>query len=1418
MKLNNLNWTISNRIAVIVAVTLCLATTFSFAEDFSSPIQAATGSGIRAKSIQKIEGVMEVALDPDLLAHLPEEGIFTLLGFPISNGQTVDLELERFHVELASAHAVVSYTDSHNKIISQPTFNLGDAVQFRGGIIGDEKSKVFLSFSSTANAGILVTSNGKTYVMSDGEVDARGPIVITSMSELPPGIIQWKPLVCQTDTSAAFHSDENTTRALVNQCKIATVYIETDYQLFKKLGNNQTALTNYILQMMGAANIIYYKDLQVDLRLAGWFIYTTDASDGFGAYTDSSSALNAVLSKWQAAPYNTYSRTLVSYLSSQNTGGGVALLSQLCSKTLGFSMCGNLDGAFPYPLSLRSSQNWDIMVFCHELGHNFSAPHTHDLGLDNCYTSSGLGSCLAPDSNYPPIGGTIMSYCHQCPGNMSNINMIFHYGNIPGMSSHIAQSSCLGTCESISLTASQDQLNQVTLDWTSDLSASSYTIFRRLPDTTSPKDLNLPAPIATVNTLSYIDLPVTYNINYEYYIRANKSTNSSGSSTGAISNMVIGKSVTNGPTTINATDGSFTDKIEITWSFVGNATSYDIYRDSGTTKIGSSVANSTTYEDFTATPGKNYTYFVKAYLNTGNYSLASPTDSGYRNLSAPLNVTATKGTSEFGVKVTWNAATGATGYKIYRSGTTTAIGVVANMLTFSDITAIPAINYTYTVKATGVVGVSAESVSDTGYRNVSPPTNIVSVGGLADRIELSWTAAIGAISYQIFRDGAPNPIGTTSSTTYQDISVVGGITYRYSLKSIFALGSSTLSAIVSSWRAPVGPVGVSATDGTFTNKVAITWSPLSDAISYDVFRNNSDTKIGSPIGTLTTYEDLTVVPGVNFTYTIKAKTSSGYLTAASLGNDGYRNILPPANMNASQGTSYNVTMTWAASIGATGYQIFRSGTTTAIGVVGNTLTFNDITAIPSTKYTYTVKATGVVGVSATSIGAIGYRNPSAPLNVTATDGTSDRSVTVTWSASVGATGYQIYRSGTLTAIGIVANTITFSDITAIPATNYTYTVKAIGLFGASGVSIGNTGYRNLGAPFNVAATDGTSDQRVTVAWSASLGATGYKIFRSGTTTAIGVVGNILAFNDITAIPSTKYTYTVQAISVLGFSANSIGDTGYRNLSAPTNIDASNSTFTDKVLITWTGSAYATIYQVFRSGTPNAIATINNKLTYNDTQAVPGVIYIYTVKSKSTLALSASSVGDLGQRRLAFTGDDSGSNDNAKDHGDIGGNLGTNHSSSIDNQLSSSQNSNETIQILTETNSSPIDSEDTADSRTQAQINCDNLYKDLDARLQFNPTLIEKVAWRLDSDEDLNGELDVCQRERGDVDLNGVVNEEDLASLIRAFTNHDMLGDLNLDGELDGADFALYLMALEEQPKNCEINGNEKSLLGSTSSD
>ncbi|MSR34370.1 MAG: hypothetical protein EXS12_06180 [Phycisphaerales bacterium] len=541
------------KLAAMLVYAACACVNLAQASDFTSPVQPSANSvlnlrqGVMAK--QDLEGVLEVSLDPALVEQLPKRGQFNLLGFPVGKGQTIDLELKHMDVKLADAHAVCSYPGLNNQPIAQPTFGLGDAVQFSGSMLGDEGSKAFISFSSTANIGIFIASNGMTYIMSDGEVNNRGPLVVTSMSELPPGIIDWKPFSCAADTSVLapdFDFDETPDAAYSNAvagCKVATVYIDTDYQLYVKLGQSQTALTNYILQMVGAANIIYYKDLQIDLRLAGWFIYTTDASDGFGAYTDSSSALDDVQSKWQAAPYNTYSRTLVSYLTSQTVGGGVAWMSQLCSKTLGFSMCGNLDGSFPYPLSLRSSQNWDIMVFCHELGHNFSAPHTHDLGLDNCYTSSGIGSCVAPDGNYPPIGGTIMSYCHLCPGGTSNNNMIFHYGNVTGMKSYIAGKTCLGSCGSMTITATQNQTEQVSLAWTTDPSAISYTVFRRLPDTTSPKDLTLPVAITTTTSASLIDASMVCDKNYEYYVRANYTTASTGPATGMMSDIQIGKAL-----------------------------------------------------------------------------------------------------------------------------------------------------------------------------------------------------------------------------------------------------------------------------------------------------------------------------------------------------------------------------------------------------------------------------------------------------------------------------------------------------------------------------------------------------------------------------------------------------------------------------------------------------------------------------------------------------------------------------------------------------------------------------------------------------------------------------------------------------------------------------------------------------------
>ena len=71
-----------------------------------------------------------------------------------------------------------------------------------------------------------------------------------------------------------------------------------------------------------------------------------------------------------------------------------------------------------------------------------------------------------------------------------------------------------------------------------------------------------------------------------------------------------------------------------------------------------------------------------------------------------------------------------------------------------------------------------------------PPTNLV-VSHEDNDVTLSWSAASGALSYNIYRDG--NLIGNTSGTTYSDNDLVFG-TYTYFLKSVDANGLLSLAS------------------------------------------------------------------------------------------------------------------------------------------------------------------------------------------------------------------------------------------------------------------------------------------------------------------------------------------------------------------------------------------------------------------------------------------------------------------------------------------------------------------------------------------------------------------------------------------------------------------------------------------------
>jgi hypothetical protein len=181
----------------------------------------------------------------------------------------------------------------------------------------------------------------------------------------------------------------------------------------------------------------------------------------------------------------------------------------------------------------------------------------------------------------------------------------------------------------------------------------------------------------------------------------------------------------------------------------------------------------------------------------------------------------------------------------------------------------------------------------------------------------------------------------------------------------------------------------------------------------------------------------------------------------------------------------------------------------------------------------------------------------------------------------------------------------------------------------------------LTAPGSVAATDGTATDKVTVSWDASTGAATYDVYRntandSGTATRIGSDVAVTSYDDTTAVPGTQYYYFVKAKTSVATSAFSVSNDGYRQLTAPEDMAASNGTYADKVHLFWTASTGATTYEIWRSetdasGAAAKLGESGGALTYNDTTAVAGTHYFYFLKAKTATALSDFGVSDEGWR-------------------------------------------------------------------------------------------------------------------------------------------------------------------------------------------
>jgi fibronectin type 3 domain-containing protein len=118
---------------------------------------------------------------------------------------------------------------------------------------------------------------------------------------------------------------------------------------------------------------------------------------------------------------------------------------------------------------------------------------------------------------------------------------------------------------------------------------------------------------------------------YYYWVKASNTYGTSGFSGSNAGSRSDGRPPA--PTNVMASDGIYTDRVQVTWTASPNATSYTVYRATSTyswvTKTALGTTTNTTFDDTTASVGKTYYYWLKA-SNAFGMSAFSAYDMGYR--------------------------------------------------------------------------------------------------------------------------------------------------------------------------------------------------------------------------------------------------------------------------------------------------------------------------------------------------------------------------------------------------------------------------------------------------------------------------------------------------------------------------------------------------------------------------------------------------------------------------------------------------------------------------------------------------------------------------------------------------------------------------------------------------------------------
>ena len=441
--------------------------------------------------------------------------------------------------------------------------------------------------------------------------------------------------------------------------------------------------------------------------------------------------------------------------------------------------------------------------------------------------------------------------------------------------------------------------------------------------------------------------------------------------------------------------------IVVTWQQAAGAARYKVFRKDPVNtgwKVVATVSG-LSYTDKNATAGVKYSYTVRGVNTDGALSPGfdrTGVSAMVPKAAAPANVTlgSAKAVSG-GIQVTWQAASGAAKYNVYRKDASNTRWVVIGTVTgtsYTDKTVKAGVTYTYTVRGVSAdgktlsPGYNKTGVSATAPKNTAPANvTLGSAKAVNGGIQVTWQKAANAAKYNVYRKDASNTvwqvIATVTGTSYTDKSGTAGTTYSYTVRGVAADGKTLSPSYnktgVSATMPTVSAAPANVTLGSakaVSGGIQVTWQAASGAAKYKVYRKDAVNTKWTVIATVTgtSYTDKSGTAGTKYSYTVRGVAADGKTLSPGYNKTGVSATVPkaaavPAEVKMGDATARGsyITVDWSRAANASAYRVYRRiNNSTDWRIVASSVngtSYTDWNVEPGVRYSYTVRGIAADG-------------------------------------------------------------------------------------------------------------------------------------------------------------------------------------------------------------------------------------------------------------------------------------------------------------------------------------------------------------------------------------------------------------------------------------------------------------------------